>query len=76
MRHQEIQQLKIGDLVEVQDEGLEMLRKICPDQPLNNIGEIKGFTPSGDVEVWFKLSGENHSQASLYPRGKVKKINP
>lgn len=66
--------LVVGDLVEVLDEGLAMLRRICPDQPPNHHGrvaEIKDDT----IMVEFPIDGsyEDHSQVAPYPVSMVRK---
>lgn len=65
--------LSIGDKVEVLDEGLAMLRRMCPDHPPNNIGIVSAFLPSGLVEIEFPVSGENHTQSAPYQIGQIKK---
>lgn len=65
---------EVGDLVEVLDEGLAMLRRICPDQPPNHHGrvaEISGET----IMVEFPIDGsyEDHSQVAPYPANLVRK---
>jgi hypothetical protein len=65
-----MQALKVGDKVEVADEGLEMLRNICPRMPPNHHGTVHAIR--GDiVMVAFPIGG--HSQLSPYPRAQVKK---
>lgn len=64
--------LKVGDMVEVLDEGLAMLRRVCPGQPPNNIGTVAEIRDDGDIEVHFPLPGENHSQAAIYPKELVR----
>jgi len=45
---------QVGDTVEVLDEGLAMLRRLCPNQPPNNIGVISEFMSNGDALVEFQ----------------------
>lgn len=68
--------LKVGDMVEVLDEGLAMLRRLCPGQPPNNIGTVAEIRDDGHIEVHFPLPGENHSQAAIYPREEVRLHTP
>lgn len=67
-------QLSVGDKVEVLDEGLAMLRKLCPGMPPNHHGrvaEIYGDT----IMVEFPIDGgyEEHSLVAPYPRSEVKR---
>lgn len=67
--------LKIGDNVEVLDEGLAMLRKICPDMPPNNQGRVKSFDDK-TVMVEFPIDGGyEHSQVAPYSRSIVKLLS-
>ena len=64
----------VGDPVEVLDQGLAMLRKLCPGMPPNHHGrvaEIDGDT----IMVEFPIDGgyEEHSQVAPYPRSEVKR---
>ena len=64
----------IGDPVEVLDEGLAMLRRLCPGMPPNHHGrvsEVNGET----ITVEFPIDGsyKGHSQAAPYPIGMVRK---
>lgn len=70
------QELKIGDEVDVMDEGLLMLQKFAPKgaKP-NNRGKISDIWADGTIEVEFPLDGENHSQVAPYPPHVVKKVN-
>lgn len=63
--------MKVGDEVEVTDEGLAMLRRICPDMPPNHHGKIQAI--DGDmITVEFPIDGGyEHSQAAPYHRSKV-----
>ncbi len=65
-------ELKIGDKVEVLDEGLAMLRRLMPSKKPNNVGKIAEFWKDGQILVEFKLSGRNHSQVAPYPKELVK----
>lgn len=61
----------IGDEVEVHDEGLAMLRRLCPDMPPNHHGRIQKIV--GD-ELWveFPIDGTyEHSQVAPYPASMV-----
>jgi hypothetical protein len=65
---------KVGDLVEVMDEGLAMLRRLCPDQPPNHHGRVERI--DGDtIYVEFPIDGsyDEHSQTAPYPVDLVKK---
>lgn len=64
--------LKVGDDVEVLDEGLAMLRSIAPDQPPNHHGRIESI--DGDtIMVEFPIDGSyEHSQLAPYPRSKIR----
>ena len=56
MSSDKVKSFLVGDLVEVLDTGLAMLRRLCPDQPPNHHGrvsEIKG----DDIFVEFPLDG-------------------
>ena len=67
-------ELKIGDEVEVLDEGLAMLRKLCPGQPPNHHGRIEEIE-NDTITVEFPIGGnyDDHSQSAPYPRHKVRK---
>lgn len=60
-------ELKQGDRVTVEDEGLAMLRSICPDMPPNNTGTIERID-SECVYVCF-----DDGQLAPYPREQVVK---
>ena len=65
-------ELKCGDEVEVLDEGLAMLRRLCPDQPPNHHGRV-GYFKGDVVFVEFPIDGSyEHSQCSPYPREQVR----
>lgn len=69
-----VDDLKVGDDVEVLDEGLAMLRRLCPDQPPNHHGRIEAI--DGDtITVEFPIDGsyDGHSQSAPYPRSEVRK---
>ena len=72
-RRMKMSELTVGDNVEVQDAGLEMLRRLCPDQPPNHHGRVESI--DGDtVMVEFPIGGSyEHSQSSPYPRSAVRK---
>lgn len=64
---------QVGDLVEVLDEGLAMLRRICPDMPPNHYGRVSEI--KGD-EIWVEFpldGGYEHSQVAPYPANMVRK---
>ena len=65
---------QVGDLVEVSDPGLAVLRKLCPTMPPNHHGRVRGFS-GPDLMIEFPLDGgySHHSQVSPYPRSQVKK---
>ena len=63
---------KVGDLVEVLDEGLAMLRRLCPDHPPNHHGRVSEI--KGD-EIWVEFpldGGYEHSQVAPYPASMVR----
>lgn len=61
---------EVGDEVEVLDEGLAMLRRLCPGMPPNHHGRIDSI--EGDTVVVEFPSGD-HSQSAPYPRSQVRK---
>ena len=63
----------VGDLVEVLDEGLAMLRRLMPNMPPNHHGKVAAIWDDGKILVEFPLSGENHSQVAPYPASMVRK---
>lgn len=63
----------VGDLVEVLDEGLAMLRRLMPNMPPNHHGKVAEIWDDGQILVEFPLSGENHSQVAPYPASMVRK---
>ena len=65
--------LRVGDEVEVIDEGLAMLRCLAPGMPPNNVGRITEL--EGDIiMVEFPIDGTyGHSQVAPYSRSDVKK---
>lgn len=63
--------LEIGDEVEVEDEGLAMLRRICPKMPPNHHGRVESVH-NDIVMVEFPIDGGyDHSQIAPYPIAKV-----
>lgn len=65
--------MNTGDLVEVHDEGLAMLRRVCPGMPPNHHGRVSEIR--GD-EIWveFPIDGSyEHSQLAPYPKEMVSK---
>lgn len=66
--------LEPGDLVEVDDPGLKMLRDLCPDQPPNHHGRVLELLKGNRVMVEFPIDGSyEHSQSSPYPIDMVRK---
>jgi hypothetical protein len=75
-----VSDLKIGDEVDVMDQGLLMLQKFAPPgaKP-NNRGIIADIWGDGTVEVEFPLEsedGEPHSQVAPYAPHLIKKVKP
>lgn len=67
--------MKVGDKVVVTDPALAMLRRLVPEQPLNNVGwvhEIRG----DEILVAFPLDAEEHFQIAPYPRNMVEASSP
>ena len=67
-------ELIIGDSVEVIDDGLAILRTLCPDMPPNHHGRVHGI--DGEmIMVEFPIDGsyDEHSQVAPYPADKVRK---
>lgn len=64
--------MKVGDEVEVLDEGLAMLRRLCPGMPPNHHGRIDRI--DGDtIFVEFPVDGSyGHSQCAPYPAAQVR----
>lgn len=64
---------EVGDEVEVLDEGLAMLRRLCPGMPPNHhgrISEIDGAT----IYVEFPIDGTyEHSQTAPYDVEQIRK---
>ena len=69
--------LQVGDPVEVLDEGLAMLRRLCPDMPPNHHGTVSRI--DGDtVYVEFPIGDDDpakHSQVAPFPAAEVRKRN-
>ena len=66
----------VGDPVEVNDPGLEMLRSLMPDAPPNHYGTVAEIWDDGTILVAFPIEGaalEEHSQVAPYPPAMVKK---
>ena len=64
---------KVGELVQVDDQGLAMLRKLCPDMPPNHHGRVDRVEGS-KVWVEFPIDGSyEHSQVVPYDIEKVVK---
>jgi hypothetical protein len=61
---------KVGDEVEVLDEGLAMLRRLCPGMPPNHHGRIGSI--EGDT-VMVEFPNGDHSQSAPYPKSQVRK---
>ena len=70
-----MEDLKIGDLVEVADKGLAILRRICPNEKPNHHGKVAEIWDSGEILVEFPIGegSDAHSQVAPYPRDKVTK---
>lgn len=65
--------LQIGDDVEVLDEGLAMLRRLCPGMPPNHHGRVQEVNGKS-IMVEFPIDGSyEHSQVSPYPRDQVRR---
>lgn len=64
---------RVGDEVEVLDEGLARLRQICPEMPPNHHGRVHEIK-RGRVWVEFPIDGsyEEHSQVVPYPEHLVR----
>lgn len=64
----------IDDLVEVDDEGLAMLRQLCPDMPSNHHGRVYEIRDDS-ILVEFPINGsyDDHSQVAPYPISKIRK---
>lgn len=63
----------VGDLVEVLDDGLAELRRICPGMPPNHHGRVRAIE-GNQIEVEFPIDGTyDHSQIAPYPRDMVRK---
>lgn len=73
------EELKVGDEVDVMDNGLLMLQKFAPPgAKLNNRGKISRIMKDGYVEVEFPIGDDDpkqHSQVAPYPASICKKIN-
>ena len=74
-----MEELKIGDPVEVIDEGLAILRRMMKqagvDVPPNHHGIIDEILDDGTIMVRFPIGGddpEEHSQIAPYPPSKVR----
>ena len=67
--------LKIGDSVEVLDEGLAMLRQIMgPNAKPNHYGFVSEIWEDGTILVEFPIGDdpiEEHSQVAPYPPNQV-----
>lgn len=69
-----MERLKVGDSVEVLDEGLAMLRRLCPGMPPNHHGTVKSI--EGEiVYVEFPIGegDEAHSQVAPYSMALVRR---
>ena len=65
--------MKIGDAVEVRDEGLAMLQKFFPNKP-NNLGWVHEIWDDGTIVVEFPIGNDDpneHSQVAPYPPHEV-----
>lgn len=64
-----IDNLKVGDPVEVLDPGLAMLRALMPDMPPNHHGIIVEVLGDGEFLIEFPIGNddpEEHSQIAPY----------
>lgn len=68
-----MEKLKVGDPVEVMDEGLAMLRRLIPNAKPNHHGKVAEIWEDGTILVEFPIEGEEeeHSQVAPYPRDQV-----
>ena len=64
-------EFKVGDKVEVLDEGLAMLRGLMGGKP-NHHGTVHEIWDDGSILVAFPLEGENHHQVAPYPPEQVR----
>lgn len=55
--------MKVGDKVEVLDEGLATLRRLCPEMPPNHHGAVDRILENGDLLVLF----DDTKQVAPYP---------
>lgn len=67
--------LKVGDEVDVMDAGLLMLQRFAPPgaKP-NNRGTIAEIWEDGTILVDFPLEGDNHSQVAPYDPHLIRKV--
>ena len=66
-------QFQVGELVEVLDSGLAMLRSLCTDMPPNHHGRVSEVR-GDEVFVEFPINGGyEHSQIAPYPSSGVRK---
>jgi hypothetical protein len=63
---------KVGDQVEVIDEGLAKLRQIVPDAPPNHHGIIEEFQENGDLLILF----DDSKSSAPYPKELVRPRGP
>ena len=73
--------LKVGDCVEVLDPGLAMLRiamsRFQSDIPPNHIGEIHEIRDD-ECEIYFPIGDDpfdEHSQSAIYPSNMVRALS-
>lgn len=65
----------VGDLVEVLDPGLKIIRNLFPDMPPNHHGKVAEIWDDGTILVEFPIEGEGdeeHSQVAPYPASMVR----
>lgn len=63
------EEFTIGDPVEVIDEGLAMLRRLCPGMPPNHHGTVSEIWDDGTLLILF----DDTEQAAPYPPSDVRR---
>lgn len=61
--------ITVGDKIEVQDAGLEMLRKLCPGMPPNHYGMVDEILSDGTLMILF----DDTKQVAPYPASACRK---